>query len=833
MSTTPHQLSLQGVTKRFPGVVALKDVTFEVRTGEVHALVGENGAGKSTLMGVAAGSTVPDTGTVEIGGEPLRAFSPFVSQRQGLAIVRQNPAVVPDLSVLENMLLGVPDEFRAGQGSDSDWAHGVFEGLDIALDLRARVAELNVVQRQHLEIAKALALKPKILILDEPTEPFDEAEIERLLQRVRDLAAAGTAIVYISHRLREVERVADRITVLRDGQVRGTFDKGTVNESDIVRLIVGRDVDTVFPPKRPADAAPAAVPALRLEQFSGARFHDIDLTLQPGEIIGIAGIEGNGQREFVRALAGLDASSGAVELKGRKLRIRNAAFARRAGIAFVPPDRLKESLMTRMTVRENTSMGALKVFSRFGVLNTASESRGTRAAVERLAVKAPSLETPISSLSGGNQQKVVIARQLLTSPHLLVAHEPTHGVDAGARVEIYKILRSVADQGAGVIVASSDGIELAGLCDRVLVFSRGHVVRELAGDDVSEHNITESALTSTQLRRRSDTTEGFAQKLMRLARGDYAPSAVVLLLILLLGVYAATTSAYYMNNFNLEGLFELAAALAFISMGQLLVLLTGGIDMSVGPLAGLTTVIASFFILPGRSPWFMALGFVIIIGVGIAVGTTNVLLVRRAKITPVVATLVTYFGLQGISLLLRPLQGGSFSTEVTAAIRKSIGHVMPVSFLVAITLACLLELGLRRRRWGYNVRATGSDEPAAHRLGVKINPTYLFAYVGCSLLTLLGGILLMGQIGIGDPSSGVTYTLSSITAVVLGGASVYGGRGSFIGALFGALLIQQIINVTTIKNLNQAWQYWVLGLLILAAAGFYSKARQLAESRVG
>jgi ribose transport system ATP-binding protein len=307
--------------------------------------------------------------------------------------------------------------------------------------------------------------------------------------------------------------------------------------------------------------------------------------------------------------------------------------------------------------------------------------------------------------------------------------------------------------------------------------------------------------------------------------GDYLPSLVLAAVIVLLGLYTQSSNSRFLAAFNVTSLLTLLAALAFISFGQLIVIMTAGIDISVGPLSGLVAVIASFFLVDGKSSGVVILGFLIMFGAAIATGLINGTMVRLGRFTPVAATLVTYIGLQGISLLLRPFQGGEISSSIINVISTNIGTI-PVAFLVAVVLAVGLELCLRFTRWGLALRAAGSREESAHRLGVGVNRTIIGAYVACSALTFLGGLMLMAQIGVGDPTQGVTYTLASITAVVLGGASLFGGRGSFIATLLGAALLEETINATTFLNLSQAWQYWFQGIFVLVAAVVYTLIRR-------
>jgi ribose transport system ATP-binding protein len=813
-----------GVTKRFPGVLALDDVELEVRAGEVHALVGENGAGKSTLMAIAAGALPPDAGSVEICGVALEGDDPLEAARAGLAVVYQHPALLPDLTVRENLALALPPGVAPDETQTADWAESALARAGAAVHPEVRVADLSVADRHLVEIAKALMHEPRLLILDEPTEPLNRPEIDRLFALVRELVRGGTAVVYISHRIPEVTAIANRLTVLRDGRTQGTVSVDAVDEHEIVQRIVGRPIEAAFPPKPPIGAAP---PLLAVEGLTSSDFHDITFSVAAGEIVGLAGIDGNGQKELIRALAGLESVRGACAIGGRPVRLGSSARARRAGIAYVPGDRHREGAFLSLSVRENMALLAAERTSRFGITSRRAEEAAIEQEIEALRVRTAGLDVPMSSLSGGNQQKVVLSRALLCEPQLLLADEPTQGVDAGARVEMYAILRAAAAEGRGVLVLSSDALELAGLCDRVLVMSRGQVVAELAGEELTEEAITRTALTATSLRHRGDEAAPAqrSSRLRRFAAGDYSPSLILLVAFVALCAVTAATNDTFLSQRSLSTMLFLAAALAFVSMGQLIVVSTAGIDLSVGPLTGLLVVVASFCFGDGVGVAGVVLGLLAMVGVAVAVGLLNGLLFRGARINPVVATLVTFTGIQGVALLLRPTADGVVDTNLITQLGTTIGAV-PIAFIVAAACALGLEIWLRRTRSGMALRAVGSAEATAGRIGVRLNATYLAAYVGCAVLTAAGALLVVAQVGIGDASAGETFTFASITAVVLGGAAVAGGRASFIGALLGALLIQTIESATPFLDLSDASSYWLTGGLTLLAVAAYSRARR-------
>jgi ribose transport system ATP-binding protein len=818
-------LRLRDVVKTFPGVVALRGVTFEVLAGEVHALVGENGAGKSTLMAVAAGSTVPDSGTVEIGGLPLETASPSVAQALGLGMVYQHLSILEDLTVAENLVLAMPKASRPGMSKAAAWTREQLARVGAELDPADRISDLSTAHRQLVEIAKALAMEAKILILDEPTESLTSAESERLFENLHAIRDSGTAVVYISHRLPEVKRVADRVTVLRDGETRGTSDATNMSEADILRLVIGRPVSEAFPARHARGHADASL--VDVEGLSGPGFHAVSLSVRPGEIVGLAGVEGNGQRAFLRALAGIVPAHGRLHIAGRAVKLGRPSRMRDAGVIHLPGDRHREGVMLALSVRENVSLLALSGTAQAGFVRRGRERPMVAAQIERLGVKTPSQDTAVGSLSGGNQQKVLFARALLGEPRLLLADEPTRGVDVGARIELYRVLREAADSGRAVIVLSSDAVELQGLCDRVLVFSRGRVVRELEGDEIDEENITGAALTSETVHHGALWSRARRlQRLRRFSSGDYLPSAVLASLIVLVGIVAQVENGRFLSSYNVQSTLLLASALAFVSLGQAVIVMTGNIDLSVGPLMGLTVVVTSFFWTTGQGTGELILGVAAVIGTAAAVGTVIGLLVRAARVPSVVASLSAYIIIQGIALLLRPQPAGLLRPSITAVINADVGW-MPVALIVAITATLIAELALRRSRAGLQLRAVGSDETRAYRLGAQVNFTHILAFVLCALCAAAAGVMLAGQSGIGDadPTLSVNYTLTSITAVVLGGASIFGGRGSFIGALLGAILLTEVVAAVPFLQIPASWNYWMPGILILVGAGIFSRAR--------
>ncbi|HEX2031630.1 MAG TPA: sugar ABC transporter ATP-binding protein [Actinomycetota bacterium] len=504
-------LELRGVSRRFGAVRALTDVSLDCRAGEVHAVVGENGSGKSTLLGIASGFVAPDLGTVRIGGRPLRRDSPALARKLGLAMAYQDTSLVLAEPVKNNLFVAAPPEQRPAYWRRKKWARKLLAEFDLDLELfpDAPAGFLTLADRQLFEVARALVTDPLVLLLDEPTTALGPHEVEALHRTVIACRRRGVGIVYVSHRLPEVLEIADRITVLRDGRNQGTFEAASTSEAELVELIVGRPFEAAFPPAAPAGGERREV--LVVDALQGQALGPVSFTLEAGEIVGIAGAEGNGQLQLFDCLAGRQPpKAGRVVCDARELSLISPHEAIRAGILLLPGDRKREALMPVLGVRVNSTIHALRRFSVGGLLRRRLERRMVDGLVRQLDIRTPSLEQPVEFLSGGNQQKVSISRSFLREPSVILAYEPTQGVDVGSRFDIYRALRARADAGAALLMKSSDPLELAGLCDRVLVMSRGQIIEEIPGDELDERRIVEAIVRGPGLSRAGRSPLGMA-----------------------------------------------------------------------------------------------------------------------------------------------------------------------------------------------------------------------------------------------------------------------------------------------------------------------------------
>ncbi len=818
-------MELRGISKDYSGVPALTDVSLQIKAGEVHALLGENGAGKSTLMNVASGTVAPSQGDLIVLGERYDALTPALANKLGIAIVHQHPAVLNDLTVLENLQVALPSSIFAGRAAETVGAE-LLERVGLKISLKLRVEDLTIAQKHLLEIAKAMATEPKILVLDEPTAALGQDSVELLFQLIAKEIAKKTAVIYITHRLAEVRQLADIVTVLRDGLLRTTSPINKITDAELLAQIVGRELKSTFPAKRPE---PSGVkPNLVVTGLSGNGFTDVSIQSFPGQIIGIAGVIGNGQSQFLKALSGQAEFTGSIEINGESKTARQL----NGKAALMPADRQREGVMMRMSVRENSALSSLKKFKQFGLLSRKKEVTEVHDTLSSLSIKAPSLEAPVSALSGGNQQKVVMARALLSNPVMILADEPTQGVDVGARLELYDILRKASADGIPVVVASSDAKELEGLCDTVYVLSRGQVVKTLHDGENREEAMIEAAVTSTtkvirlerEVREQKLGSETFVEKFRRFLRGDYAPPVMLALVMIAVAAIILPGSSTYLGDFNIKSMLLLVSVLAFVGIGQTTVMMTGGIDLSTGPLAGFLVVIASFYMNDDSPLTAVVMGLATMALVAALVGLINSSLIRFVKFTAIAATLTTYIAIGGFAFILRPEPGGLISQAIAESMKSTLGPI-PYVFVAAAIAAVGMEYLLRKSRWGWNLRAVGSNEESARKIGINVNRTIIGAYVVSSLFVFVGSILLAIQLGIGDATQGVTYTLTGITAVVLGGTSLMGGRGTYIGTLMGSVLLIQVLNATVFLDLDQKWQYWLQSGLILIAAIVYSVAR--------
>lgn len=491
-----YRVELKGVCKSFSGVPALRNVSLRIRPGEIHALVGENGAGKSTLMKILSGAYTKDKGEIWIDGKQVDIKSPKDGKANGVGIVYQEFELAGDLTVAENIFLDRLSEQKIIRWNTLfSQAQGELEKLGFDIDPKTKVNQLSVAYQQIIEIAKVLSANAKILVMDEPTAVLTPRETEKLFALLNKLKAEGVSIIYISHRMEEIFELADTITAMRDGEVTGSGKKTDLSPDRVIEMMIGRKLDTLFPPRQ----VKIGKEILRVEQLSGKVFSNISFQVREGEVLGLAGLVGSGRTEIVRAIFGADKKSGGkVYLHDQELNIHSPRDATRYGIGLVPESRKEQGLLVDFAIRSNITLANIRsVAPAAGVIQKKKEKELTTDLVKRLAIKTSGIELAAKNLSGGNQQKVVLAKWFNTPSSIIIFDEPTRGVDVGAKIEIYNLINDFASRGLGVIIISSEMAEIIGMCDRVAVISEGRLTGELNKDQLTELEIMKLAVGGT------------------------------------------------------------------------------------------------------------------------------------------------------------------------------------------------------------------------------------------------------------------------------------------------------------------------------------------------
>jgi ribose transport system ATP-binding protein len=498
MTTTheagPPVLQMRGMSKRYPGARALNGASLEVRRGEVHVVVGENGAGKSTLMKILSGAVRADAGEILLDGHRVDLDSPLRARKLGISTIYQELSLVPHLSVAENIFLGktptwwggVVDSRRMRQD-----ARRILDALGVSIDCDAPVHSLRLAQQQMVEVARALSDNARILVMDEPTSALSQREVEQLFATIARVTSNGVAVIYISHRMDEVFRIGHRVTVLRDGSHVATHDIDDVRAAELVRLMANREVSEQYPRRRHARGEEL----LRVDRLDGGGLKEISLTLHRGEILGVAGLVGAGRTRLARAIVGADpVGERRIVVRGAAEQIESPADAVRAGIGFLPEDRKQQGLVLPLSVERNISISHLSALARFGVVNHPKEHGEAESAIASLRIRTPGSDQLVLNLSGGNQQKVVLAKWLAAHADILIFDEPTRGIDVAARQDIYLLMNQLVENGAGLMMISSDLPEVLGMSDRILVMRGGRVIRELAAHEATDAAVLQAAL---------------------------------------------------------------------------------------------------------------------------------------------------------------------------------------------------------------------------------------------------------------------------------------------------------------------------------------------------
>jgi rhamnose transport system ATP-binding protein len=808
-------LELSGISKTFGGVQALDGVSFDLRAGEVHALVGENGAGKSTLIKVITGAHLPDQGTITVQGQPVGELDPVRARNLGIAAIYQQPALFPDLTVAENIAIGLE---TAGAWRRVRWsrrrtqASQLLEKIGSTIDPDTPVHTLSMPEQQLVEIARALGADACIVIMDEPTASLADQEVDRLFRVIGELKSHGVGIIFISHRLEELPQIADRVTALRDGVLIGTRAMAEVSRGDLIRMMVGRELSAVFPKTfvEPGDT----VLEVRDVGNRASGVHHVSLSVRAGEILGLAGLVGAGRTELARVLFGLTpADTGEVWLRGQLVHINSPTRAAALGIAYVPEDRRRHGVVLDMSTAANTTLATLAAVSRFGFLDFDKERAVAQGFVRQLSIKTPSLTTPVGNLSGGNQQKVALARWLAANPALLILDEPTQGVDVGAKAEIHRLMSELAGRGLAILMISSELPEILGMSDRIAVMHGGTIVSIVDRACASQEAILELALGHVPthppggpgriadaradsagiaptvllpLVHSHDHRAGFRRGLrIDRYRRELSVAAAYAALLLLLAVAAPR---FFLAD-SLRAIIVSNAPVLVAAIGMTMVILCRQIDISIGSIFSICGVVAGLLAEQGFSITWVLLGT---LAAGSAIGAINGLLVARLGLPSIVVTLATLvIGRES----LRYVREGAFVRNLPPGFQWfGAGQAAGQWLVVAIAIAVFgfFAFALQWLAAGRAVYATGSDPEAARLAGIRPRLVVFGVFVAMGALTGLAALLNAVRFSQVDPNAGLGLELQVIAAVVVGGVAVSGGRGTLVGSLIGVALLGSI-----------------------------------------
>ncbi len=815
---------LRHVKKHFHKIKAVDDVSFIIKKGEVHALLGENGAGKSTLMNLIAGVYRMDDGEMWLDGEPYAPRNTREARHAGVSIVFQELSLFSQQNVTRNIFAG--KELKKKTGIDHESMNGrakqILKEMCLDVDLSLPVSELSIGQQQWVEIARALADDAKILILDEPNSALNSQETAVLFEIITQLKAQGITIIFISHRLDEVFEIADRVTIMRDGHYITTLEAAETSADAVIPILLGQESHTLF--ERGTTATDEVVLEVKNLSVTGEA-EDVSFTVHAGEVVGMAGLAGCGISGVIQALFGIRTpSSGEIFIQGRQIRPNSPEDAMREHIAFVPNDRRDAGLMLDWSIEKNIAMAVSKFTSHLGILDHKKNRSLADSFSRELNVITESIRTRVIQLSGGNQQKVLLAKWLATEPRLLILDDPTRGIDVGAKKEIYQLIDEIAKQGFAIIMTSSEIDETVALSDKILLFRDGALIRTeprgtnketvlryVAGDagrtcknTSAKENATEE--TDTQKKRRSLGP--------RISRTREA--GVFIALIAVIALFSLVPG--FMTTYNISIILKQMSVFGVIAIGMTYVFSAGEVDISVGWILNAAMAVAGRLIQDlGFNPWFAAIGAILFAGL---LGAVNGFLGARLKLPTIVITLGTMTIYRGLSLAINGGRtiGGLGPSSFFNMGRASIAGISVLS-IVMLALFVVFAWHFRNSRFARHALLKGDNAQAAERCGITVDRMRFLVMMFSGVMCGVAAMLSLSNLTAADTTTGGGYELSVIGAVIVGGTKMGGGSGTIWGSLIGIALITTIENGLVFLGLSVGWRSFFIGLIIIVAIG--------------
>jgi rhamnose transport system ATP-binding protein len=814
---------LRHVSKSFGGTVAVDDVSFGLRAGEVLALLGENGAGKSTCVKLLAGVYRPDRGHTFLGGSPVDLHSPLEAHRRGIAVMHQHPGLFDHLSVAENIFMGNARKNRFGWLDHSGMrreAAGLLEVVGLSIDPDESLGRLRTSERQLVEIAKAISVAARVLIMDEPTAALSQREVNRLFDVVSALRKRRVAMMFVSHRMDEIYRIADRIAVLRDGRLVAVTRVDQMPRNRAVQLMVGRPLSEMYPPL----SSEFGAPILKVDGLTRSGvFSEVSFTLRAGEILGFGGLVGSGRTEIARVLFGVDRpSKGTVTIANAAVSFRSPSDAVKAGIAYVSEDRIGQSLIMDFGILTNASLPVIDQATHLGLVQNRRELDLVKPHLDRLRLRFRRYDQPVSTLSGGNQQKVVLSKWLAMTPRVILFDEPTQGVDVQTKAEVHAMIADLARQGIAIVLISSELPELVSMCHRILVLKEGRVTGEFDRSEASQEKIMHAATGVTLDQKpfeEAQVDEARRPRLFALLRKSLARREAGLIIAMAAVVMPVSAiNPRMLSGSNLIAIAMDAALLSIVAAGQMLVLITRNIDLSVASVIGLAAYISASTLRahPGLN---ILLAVALACAVGLGCGIVNGLVVTFGRVPAIVVTLGTLALYRGLDSLAA--HGTQISADQVPAgwLDLTAGSFAGVPGVAMIAAAVLLILGfvLRYLSVGRELFAIGSNPDSARLIGVRVQRRVIAAFACAGLLAGFDGALWASRYATIDARVASGFELTVIASVVVGGVGIRGGSGTILGIALGGLTLLVIRNGLTLVRVDPLWLQGVYGLVILGA----------------
>jgi monosaccharide-transporting ATPase len=843
-TSAPPLLQMSGIDKSFNGIPALIGASLEVETGEIHALIGQNGAGKSTLIKILTGYYTRDAGEILFSGAPFSASSPKAAQEGGISTIYQEINLIPYRSVAENIFLS-RERHRFGF---LDWArmHREAEELlsrfRIKVDVRQSLSQCSTAIQQMVAIARAVSFDSKLVIMDEPTSSLDDHEVAVLFGVIRQLKSSGVSVIFVSHKLDELYAVCDRVTVMRDGRTVVTGSLTSLSKLSLVTTMIGRELESAS--SKQTAFGEAGAPGHHIANTSllsvrnlslGRRVSDASLEVRAGEIVGLAGLLGAGRSEVARAVFGAERpDKGVMEFNGTAFAPKTPANAIAAGIGYCSEDRKLDGIVPDLSVRENLTLALLPNLAKTGIVDENEQAQVVERFVQRLGIKCATVDQPIRELSGGNQQKVLLARWLCLSPRLLILDEPTRGIDVGAKAEIQSLIAQLAADGLGVLMISSEMEEVVEGSDRVFVLREGRTVAEFSGDQIDEESIMAAMADGTtalhaeevisrppangssgvaipenqdgveilELPKPAQPREESEAKSTQRAWLRYLRKNGTLIALLLLIVFNLLRTPHFLSWQTLNVNLTQVCTIVIVAVGMTLVIGTGGIDLSVGSLMAIAGALAPLIFLNKSIPpgWGVPLAFVLPVLVAGIFGSFNGWLVTRFRIQPIVATLILFIAGRGIAQVVTNGNLQPFSMPAFQVIGLARPFGIPLQAILMLIIVAIAVWALRFTVFGRQLVAVGGNEEAARLSGVPVRRVKLAVYFISGLCSGLAGLIVIAINSSSDANLvGLGMELDAIAAVAVGGTPLTGGRASVIGTLIGALIIQ-LVRYTLLAN---------------------------------